>query len=137
MSTVKELLERLTESRLKLHKKIGDVADESMTLPIPNRSNMQIRSVFYRLIAHEIEHTIHLSKTLASLNIQLSEAKQILQELQESRGKLESLLLTLDDSDLDRKPSKDDWSPREVVNHILEVEENSYSELIIDALKNK
>lgn len=98
---------------------------------------MQIRSVFYRLIAHEIEHTIHLSKTLASLNIQLSEAKQILQELQESRGKLESLLLTLDDSDLDRKPSKDDWSPREVVNHILEVEENSYSELIIDALKNK
>ena len=137
MGTVKELLEQLTASRLKLHKKIGDVTDESMTLPIPNRNNMQIRSIFYRLIAHEIEHTIHLSKTLAALNIRLSEAKQILQELQESRGKLEGLLITLSDSDLDRKLSKEDWSPREIVNHILEVEENSYSELIIGALDSK
>ena len=79
MGTVKELLEQLTESRLKLHKKISHVTDDSMTLPIPNRDNFQIRTVFYRLVAHEIEHTIHLSKTLAALNIRLTEAKQILQ----------------------------------------------------------
>ena len=88
------------------------------------------------MVAHEIEHTIHLSKTLAALNIQLTEAQQILQELQESRGKLESLLITLDDSDLDRKPSEEDWSPREVVNHILEVEERFYSDMIIEALND-
>ena len=88
------------------------------------------------MVAHEIEHTIHLSKTLAALNIQLTEAQQILQELQESRGKLESLLITLDDSDLDRKPSEEDWSPREVVNHILEVEEIFYSDMIIEALND-
>ena len=117
MGTVKELLEQLTESRLKLHKKIAHVPDDAMTLPVPNRDNFQIRTVFYRLVAHEIEHTIHLSKTLTALDIQLTEAQQILQELQESRGKLESLLITLDDSDLDRKPSEEDWSPREVVNH--------------------
>ena len=136
MGTVKELLEQLTESRLKLHKKIAHVTDDSMTLPVPNRDNFQIRTVFYRLVAHEIEHTIHLSKTLTALNIQLTEAQQILQELQESRGKLESLLITLDDSDLDRKPSEEDWSPREVVNHILEVEEKFYSDMIIEALND-
>ena len=66
----------------------------------------------------------------------MTEAQQILQELQESRGKLESLLITLDDSDLDRKPSEEDWSPREVVNHILEVEERFYSDMIIEALND-
>ena len=125
----------MAESRAKVISKIQDVPDEAMTLPIPNRENMYVRTMFYRFVSHEIEHTIHLAKTLRSLGVHLNEAEQILEELAESRGKLIGMLSTLNDEQLDSKPSSEDWSPREIVDHILEVEESSYTRQIIGALE--
>ena len=113
MTVNKNLMNQLTASRLKTNELLGNISDEQMTLPIPDnveggkRFNT-VREVFYTLITHEIEHTIHLAKILTGLNVHLSEAKLILKELQESRGKLESLIITLEDTDLDRKPSGND-----------------------------
>ena len=136
MSKVNDYLKQMAESRAKVIAKLQNVPDEAMILPIPNRDNMYGRSIFYRLVAHEIEHTIHLAKTVRSLGVHLSEAEQILEELAESRGKLIGMLSTLTDEELDTKPSAEDWSPREVVDHILEVEEVSYSGQIISAFEN-
>ena len=136
MSKVNDYLEHMVKSRAKVLKKLQDVSDDSMTLPIPNRNNMYVRSMFYRFISHEVEHTIHLAKTLKSLGIFQSEAEQILKELAESRGKLIGMISTLSDDELDSKPSPDDWSPREIVDHILEVEESSYTKQIVNAIEN-
>ena len=135
MCKVNDYLKNMAESRAKVIAKLQNVPDEAMTLPIPNRDNISVRFIFYRLVAHEIEHTIHLAKTVRSLGVHLSEAEQILEELAESRGKLIGMLSTLTDEELDTKPSAEDWSPREVVDHILEVEEGSYSDQIINALE--
>lgn len=135
MSKVNDYLIHMAESRAKVISKIQDVPDEAMTLPIPNRGNMYVRTMFYRFVSHEIEHTIHLAKTLRSLGVHLNEAEQILEELAESRGKLIGMLSTLNDEQLDSKPSSEDWSPREIVDHILEVEESSYTRQIIGALE--
>ena len=135
MSKVNDYLIHMAESRAKVISKIQDVPDEAMTLPIPNRENMYVRTMFYRFVSHEIEHTIHLAKTLRSLDVHLNEAEQILEELAESRGKLIGMLSTLNDEQLDSKPSSEDWSPREIVDHILEVEESSYTRQIIGALE--
>ena len=135
MSKVNDYLIHMAESRAKVISKIQDVPDEAMTLPIPNRENMYVRTMFYRFVSHEIEHTIHLAKTLRSLGVHLNEAEQILEELAESRGKLIGMLSTLNDEQLDSKPSSEDWSPRDIVDHILEVEESSYTRQIIGALE--
>ena len=135
MSKVNDYLIHMAESRAKVIREIQDVPDEAMTLPIPNRENMYVRTMFYRFVSHEIEHTIHLAKTLRSLGVHLNEAEQILEELAESRGKLIGMLSTLNDEQLDSKPSSEDWSPREIVDHILEVEESSYTRQIIGALE--
>ena len=136
MSKVNDYLKHMAESRAKVVSKLQDVPDEAMTLPIPNRKNMYVRSMFYRFVSHEIEHTIHLAKTLKSLGVHLTEAEQILEQLGESRGKLIGMLSTLTDEELDSKPSSEDWSPREVIDHVLEIEEASYSNQIISALEN-
>ena len=135
MSKVNDYLKHMAESRAKVINKLQDIPDEAMTLPIPNRENMYVRSMFYRFVSHEIEHTIHLAKTLKSLGVHLTEAEQILEELAESRGKVIGMLSTLTDEELDTKPSSEDWSPREVVDHILEIEETSYTRQIIDAIE--
>ena len=142
MTVNKNLMNQLTASRLKTNELLGNISDEQMTLPIPDnveggkRFNT-IREVFYTLITHEIEHTIHLAKILTGLNVHLSEAKLILKELQESRGKLESLIITLEDTDLDRKPSGNEWSPREIIHHLLRNEEEFLSNMIIQAITNQ
>ena len=135
MSKVNDYLKHMAESRAKVVSKLQDVPDEAMTLPIPNRKNMYVRTMFYRFVSHEIEHTIHLAKTLKSIGVHLTEAEQILEELAESRGKVIGMLSTLTDEELDTKPSSEDWSPREVVDHILEIEETSYTRQIIDAIE--
>ena len=144
MTNVENLINQLRVSRLKINGLLKNIPDEYIPLPIPNNEEGRnagrfktVQQVLYRFIAHEIEHTIHLSKILTALNINLSEAKMILKELQESRSKLESLIITLDDSDLDRKPSENEWSPREVINHLLQTEETFLSDMIVQAIKQK
>ena len=80
MSKVNDYLKNMAKSRAKVIAKLQNVPDEAMTLPIPNRDNISVRFIFYRLVAHEIEHTIHLAKTVRSLGVHLSEAEQILEE---------------------------------------------------------
>ena len=94
---------------------------------------MNVRFYFYRLIAHEAEHTVHLIKTLAGLGMKQSEAQLILRNLQAARGELEGLLLGLSDEDLDRVPAEGEWAPRRVLEHIIETEK-SYSSRVADAL---
>ena len=67
----------------------------------------------------------------------MSEAKMVLKELQESRGKLEGLIVTLEDSDLDRKPSENEWTPRKVINHLLKTEETFLSDMVVQAIEQK
>ena len=144
MTNIENLMRQLRVSRLKINGLLKNIPDEYIDLPIPNNEEGRnagrfktVQQVLYRFIAHEIEHTIHLSKILTALNINLSEAKMILKELQESRGKLESLIITLEDSDLDRKPSGNEWSPREVINHLLQTEETFLSDMIVQAIEQK
>ncbi len=135
MSAVTEIVDELRASRDELQQKLSGVTDEQMLTTIPRQQggDVNVRFYFYRLIAHEAEHTVHLLKTLAGLGINQSEAQLILRNLQAARGELEGLLSGLSDQDMDRAPSEDDWAPRRVLEHIIETEK-SYSNRIADAL---
>ena len=95
--------------------------------------DVNVRFMFYRLITHQIEHTIHLTKTLNALGITQGEAGLILKSLQVASGELEGLMVGLTDEDLDRSPGEGDWTLREVLEHILSAEK-SYSNRIDEAL---
>ncbi len=135
MSAVTEIVDQLRVSRDELQQKLSGVTDEQMLTTISRQQggDVNVRFYFYRLIAHEAEHTVHLLKTLAGLGINQSEAQLILRNLQAARGELEGLLLGLSDEDLDRAPEEGEWAPRSVLEHIIETEK-SYSSRIADAL---
>ena len=144
MTNVETLMHQLRSSRLKINDLLKNIPDEHIHLPIPNNEEGRnagrfktVQQVLYRFIAHEIEHTIHLTKILTALNINMSEAKMVLKELQESRGKLEGLIVTLEDSDLDRKPSENEWTPRKVISHLLKTEKTFLSDMIVQAIEQK
>ena len=137
MSAVTKIVDELRVSRAGLQEKLSGVTEEQMltTIPRPQAAggDVNVRFYFYRLIAHEAEHTVHLIKTLAGLDINQSEAQLILRNLQAARGELEGLLLGVSDEDLDRAPSADEWAPRRVLEHIIETEKN-YGDRVAGAL---
>jgi uncharacterized damage-inducible protein DinB len=134
MSGVKEMLETMRERRARTLEQVVSVAEEQMLAPAKyGDRDVNVRFMFYRLITHQIEHTIHLTKTLNALGITQGEAGLILKSLQVASGELEGLMVGLTDEDLDRSPGEGDWTLREVLEHILSAEK-SYSSQIDEAL---
>lgn len=126
MTAVANMLEELRTSRARLIEQLTQIREDQMTLPVPGREPSTIRYMFYRLVAHEVEHTVQLVKTLNALGIAQVEAQLILRDLQASRGRLEGLLIGLTDEDLDREPAEGEWSPRQVLEHIIAGEQGYY-----------
>ncbi len=134
MSGAKEMLETMRERRAKTLEQVLSVPEEQMLAPAKyGDRDVNVRFMFYRLVTHQIEHTIHLTKTLNALGINQGEAGLILKSLQVASGELEGLIVGLTDEDLDRSPGEGDWTLREVLEHILSAEK-SYSNRIDEAL---
>lgn len=134
MSGVKEMLETMRERRAKTLEQVLSVPEDQMLAPAKyGDRDVNVRFMFYRLVTHQIEHTIHLTKTLNALGINQGEAGLILKSLQVASGELEGLMVGLTDEDLDRSPGEGDWTLREVLEHILSAEK-SYSSRIDEAL---
>ena len=124
MTAVQETIERMREQRKSTQQRLKDVAEEHMLAPAAyGKRDVTVRYMFYRLIAHEVEHTIHIAKTLDALGAAQGEAQRILARLQAATGELEGMLVGLSDEDLDREPAEGEWSVRQVIDHILEAEE--------------
>ncbi len=136
MTGVAEMLETLRENRRRVLELLQDVADEQMLVTSKWRDRtVDVRFFFYRLVAHQVEHTVHLSKTLHGLGVAQSEAGLILSNIQAARGELEGMLVGLTDEDLDRVPAEGEWPARKVLEHIMEAEE-SYTRRIENALED-
>ena len=134
MTGVSEMLETLRERRERTLERLHDVTDEQMLASANwGQRKVDVRFFFYRLVAHQVEHTVHLAKTLHGLGIAQSEAGRILNNLQAARGELEGMLVGLTAEYLDRVPAEGEWSVRKVLEHIMEAEA-SYSRRIENAL---
>lgn len=130
MSAVDELLETMRAQQRSTIERIKDVTEEQMLgATTYGKRGVNARFMFYRLIAHEVEHTVHMAKTLNGLGIVQGEAEMILKQLQAARGELEGMLIGLADDDLDRAPADGEWSVREVVQHILDADETYTSRI--------
>jgi hypothetical protein len=129
------MLERMREQRSRTNERLTEVTEEQMLATTTyGERDVNARFFFYRLVAHEVEHTVHLAKTLQALGIAQTEAGLILKNLQTARGELEGMLVGLTDEDLDRVPAEGDWPIRRVLEHILEAEE-SYGQRIEKAVQ--
>lgn len=124
MSSVAEILKRMREKHDDLNARLGSVPENRMgDVGAWGERRMAIRTMFYQLVNHEIEHTVHAVKTLRDLGIATTEAQLILGGLQEARGRLEGMLVGLSDDDLDRAPDGE-WSLRQVLEHFMETEDH-------------
>ncbi len=134
MTAVDDMLARLRSSLDETIGKLEDVEEEQMLLTIPtSRASNNVRQIFYRLLGHEYEHTVHMVKALTGLGVEQTEAQLILSRIRSAQGQLQGLLVGLSDEDLDRSHADGEWTPRQVIEHIIEVHQ-MYSRGILEAL---
>ena len=124
MTAVDDILVQMREQRKSVQERLQDVTEGQMLAPATyGERDVNVRFMFYRFIAHEVEHTVQLAKTLQMLGAAQGEAQLILKSLQAARGELEGMMVGMSDEDLDREPAEGEWSARQVIEHILQVEE--------------
>ena len=134
MGAVAEILDQMRAQRAGVQEFLAGVAEDKMLAPTTyGQREVNLRFMFYRLVAHELEHTVQMVKALNGIGRFQSEAQLILGRLQAARGELEALLIGLTDEELDQAPSDGEWSPRQVLEHIIEVED-AYTKRMTDAL---
>ena len=89
MTAVDDMLARLRSSLDETIGKLEDVEEEQMLLTIPSsRASNNVRQIFYRLLGHEYEHTVHMVKALAGLSVEQTEAQLILSRIRSAQGQL-------------------------------------------------
>ena len=119
MSFAAQISKRVREKHEDLDSRLGSVPEDGTgDTGAWGKRQMSIRTMFYQLVNHEIEHTVHAMKTLSDLSIDKTDAQLTLGGFQENWGRLEGILVGLSDEDLDRV-SDSEWSLRQVLEHFI------------------
>ena len=133
MTAIKDFLVDMRSKHDRMNEVLSTASEDHMGAVGPwGDQQLPIRAMVYRLINHEIEHTVHAVKTLRDLGILKSEVEIILARLQEARGDLEGVLVGVSDEQFDLAP-EGEWSLRQVLEHIISTED-TYSKRIQEAL---
>ena len=98
----------------------GDCRAPAQWNGVPRNVNFLLRA----FSLHELDHMQHLHKLLAARGRGFSEAHILLSKAQALRGELEALLLSLSDEEFDAPGAgPDDWSVRQLVEHLGKVDQ--------------
>lgn len=123
-SSVIDSVQRLARQREAIVHELAQLSESDCKAPA-QWSNMQ-RNVNFLLRAfslHELDHIQHLNKLLAARGRTPSEAQILLSKAQALRGELMTLLLSLSEEEFDATgPNPEDWSARQLVDHLLEID---------------
>ena len=124
MAELQKIIDQLREKQDALIQQLNSVSEDRMgEMAAWGQREMPIRALFYQLVAHDVEHTVHAVKTLRDLGIASTETQLILGLLQEAEGRLEALLVGLSDQDIDRSV-EGEWSIRQILEHVINAKSN-------------
>jgi hypothetical protein len=120
-----DTVQQLTQSREQIVRELAQLSEADCRYPA-QWAGVQ-RNVNFLLRAfslHELDHLQHLHKLLAARGRGFSEAQILLSKAQALRGELEALLLSLSDEEFDAPgQGPDDWSIRQLVEHLAKIDE--------------
>lgn len=134
-STPFETIQQLARQREAVVRELAQLSESDCRAPaqwagIQRNVNFLLRA----FSLHELDHLQHLQKLLTARGRSFSEPQLLLAKAQALRGEVLSLLLSLSDEEFDTSgPGADDWSPRQIVEHLLEVDA-SYAQNIRNAV---
>jgi hypothetical protein len=119
-----DTVQQLTRQREQIVRELAQLSEADCKAPaewagIQRNVNFLLRA----FSLHELDHIQHLHKLLAARGRHFNEPQVLLSKAQALRGELVALLLSLSDEEFDAGgPNPEDWSPRQLVEHLTQVD---------------
>ena len=118
-------IQELARERERIIRELAQLSEADCRAPaqwngVPRNVNFLLRA----FSLHELDHLQHVHKLLAARGRGFSEAQILLSKAQALRGELEALLLSLSDAEFAAPGAgPDDWSIRQLVEHLGKVDQ--------------
>ena len=127
---IRQVLAELADIHEGVMEKLAALEDADMAKRIPwGGREMPVRFILSQIGNHDREHGIQVVKNLQWMSRQFTEAQMAVAKLAQARGELIGLLAAVDDEDLDRVPKEGEWTIRQTLQHIVDVQKR-YSAMI-------
>ena len=126
-------VEQLQAIQEDIRKELTTLERSTLLLQTDNARWNTVRRVVLRFGDHLREHTTQLIAAREDIGDRQTMPQRMLAQAEESYGRLMGSLIGLDDESLDRAPEPGEWSPRQILEHMVQVQE-LYLGLIRNAL---
>lgn len=121
--SVAQQLDRLRAQRRQLWPSLGAIADAQLERPTTWRDHpSDVRFLLLRLADRDDERRVLVGAIADRLGWRQSTAQRVLAEAAEARGQLRAALVGVGDDALDRSPAPGEWTIRQVLGHVENVE---------------
>lgn len=119
-------MQRVTAERERIVRELATLSEADCLAPAQwNGIQRNVNFLLRAYSLHELDHLQHLQKLLTKRGRVFSEAQILLSKAQALRGEVAALLLSLSDEEFDAAgPDEGDWSPRQLVEHLAQVDGN-------------
>ena len=107
------LLSSITEEQLDLAFQTDEATEEGP---------FTVRRLLHRITTHHKDHLRHLLKARQGLGAPRSEVSRILAEMQAVRSELVASLIGLSDADLEKHWQEGEWTIKQILLHVVEME---------------
>jgi hypothetical protein len=119
-----EAIQRLARQREDIVHELAQLAEADCRAPAQWAGTQRTVNFLLRAFSlHELDHLQHVQKLLAARGRHFSEPQILLSKAEALRGEMLALLMSLTDEEFDTGgPNPGDWSPRQIVEHLLQVD---------------
>lgn len=130
MNKAAELAAKLMTQRVETIEALKDTPAERLNQK--NQDGRPMRNMMRVMHDHEMSHVVQVAKTRQAINAQPTEAQMILAQTLQARAALAAAIVGMTDEQIESKPSPDEWSVRELVEHVIR-----YDPVLIERLKTQ
>ena len=118
-----ELLAQIREVRMQTLSELNSLTQDDFATPTEMPLWTSVRRLLLRFGDHMREHANQIEDARMKLGRGVSMPQRMLAESEVAWGKLLAATAGLTDADLDAQPGAEEWSVRQVLDHILTVEQ--------------
>ena len=129
-------MKRLGTVQTQIRDALSDLTREELTYATDSAKFYTVRRMLLLLTTHVEEHTTQLEAARVDAGAAPTMPERILGRTEAACGEFLAAMLGLDDAELDATPEPGEWSAREVIEHVISVQEGVLVQ-ILDARQRK
>ena len=126
----KEYMRRLDSIRGQIRDALGDLTPEELTYATESAKFYTVRRMLLLLTTHVEEHTTQLDAAREAIGAGPTMPQRILGRTEEAAGEFLAAMMGLDDAQLNVTPEPGEWSAREVIEHVISVQEGVLKQIL-------